>query len=97
MPEQEQAQLQDFRNWVQSDPDSATRSAPESPIIGLIESSDAAACQEVGTSSASKEDAPRAEKSAPSAEQAPPFATTSDAATAAAASSGGEAGGSSKS
>ena len=53
LPEHEKAQVQDFRNWVQSDPDSTTRSAPESLIIGLIESSTAAACQEAGTSGTS--------------------------------------------
>ena len=82
---------------MRSDPESTTRSAPDSPIIGLIESSDAATCQEVGMSVMKKESTPEAEKSAPSGDQAPPSIATSDAATAAAATSGGEAGGSSKS
>ena len=76
---------------MESDPETTTRSAPDSPIIELIGNSDAAASQEVGTSGTSKEAAPGAEKSSPSAEQLPPPATASDAATAAAATSGGEA------
>ena len=52
---------------MQSDQESTTRSAPESPIIGLIENSAAAACQEKGTSGTSKESAPEAKKSSPSA------------------------------
>ena len=91
LPEHEKTQLQDFRNWVENGPELTTRSAPDSPIIGLIENSDTAAWQEVGTSGTSKEAATGAEKSSPSAEQLPPPATASDAATAAAATSGGEA------
>jgi hypothetical protein len=67
IPEHEKAQVQDFRNWVQSDPDSATRSAPESPIIGLIENSAAAICQEAGMSGTSKELTPKSTKSSPTA------------------------------
>jgi len=37
----EKDQIQDFRNWVQSGPETTTRSAPESPVIGLIENSTA--------------------------------------------------------
>ena len=48
---------QDIHNWVQSDPDATTQSAPESPIIGLIENS-AAVCEEAGTSGTSKESNP---------------------------------------
>jgi len=66
LPEHEKDQVQDFCNWVHKDPDSATRSAPESPIIGLIENSDAIACQETGTSGTPKESAPEAEKTSPS-------------------------------
>ena len=95
LPEQEKGRVQDFRNWVESDLDSSTRLGPDSPIIGLIKSYDAATCQEVGTSGMPKESAPEAEKSAPSGKQAPPSAGASDGATAiAAATSGGEGGGS---
>ena len=52
---------------MQNDPESTTRSAPESPIIGLIESSAAAgACQEAGTSGTSKESTPEITKPSPS-------------------------------
>ena len=33
----EKIQVQDFRNWVSSSSEGTSRSAPESPIIGLIE------------------------------------------------------------
>jgi len=33
----EMEQIQDFRNWVSSSSEVINRSAPESPIIGLIE------------------------------------------------------------
>ena len=88
-PEHEKAQIQDFCNWVENDPESTTRSAPDSPIIGLIENSDAVASQEVGTSGTSKESAPRTEKSSPSTEQVP--------SSVAAGTRGGETGGSNKS
>ena len=52
---------------MQSDPESTSRSVPGSPIIGLIENSAAAACQETGTSGTSKESTPEAKKSSPSA------------------------------
>ena len=92
LPEHEKAQLQDFRNWIEDNSETTTRSAPNSPIIGLIGSSDTATCQEVGTSGTLKEGAPGAEKSVPSFEQVPSFAAASDAVTAAAATSGGEPG-----
>ena len=82
---------------MQSDPEATTRSAPESPIIGLIENSDAAACQEAGTSGTPKESAPKAEKSSLFADQLPPSAAAKEADTAAADTSGEEAGGSGKS
>ena len=50
---------------MQSDPDSATRSAPESPIIGLIENSDAATYYEGSTSGTPKESTPEAKKKLP--------------------------------
>jgi len=87
LPEHEKDQVQDFRNWVHKDPDSATRSAPESPIIGLIENSDAIACQETGTSGTPKESTPEAKKTSPS------IATKGGDTVAFARSGGGEAGG----
>ena len=33
----EKEQIQDFRNWVLSSSEGTSRSAPESPVIGLIE------------------------------------------------------------
>ena len=96
LSEHEKAQVQDFRNWVENDPELTTRSAPDSPIIGLIESSDAATCQEVGTSGTPKISAPEVDKSAPSSEQTSPSEATSDGTTATATTTSGEAGGSGK-
>ena len=39
LPAHEKDQIQDFRNWMQSDPETTNRSAPVSPVIGLIENS----------------------------------------------------------
>ena len=50
---------------MQKDPDATTRSAPESPVIGLIENS-AAVCQDAGMSGTSKEPNPEAPKLTPS-------------------------------
>jgi hypothetical protein len=55
LPEQEKAQIQDFRNWSQANPETSTRSAPDSPIMGLIKSSDDVAPQKVSTSGEAKE------------------------------------------
>ena len=41
LPNHEKDQIQDFRNWMQSGSETTTRSAPESPVIGLIENSTA--------------------------------------------------------
>ena len=62
----EKDQIQDFRNWMQNDLETTTRSAPESPVIGLIENS-AAVCQDVSMSRTSKELNPEAPKLTPSA------------------------------
>jgi len=51
---------------VQRDPEATTRSAPESPVIGLIKNP-AAVCQDAGTSGRSKESNPEAPKLTPSA------------------------------
>ena len=72
LPEDQRAQVQDFRNWVQSDPDLATRSALESPIIRLIENFDATTYHEPGTFGTPKELAPEAEKTSPTTELLPP-------------------------
>ena len=37
LPACEKEQIQDFRNWVSSSSEGTSLSAPESPIIGLIE------------------------------------------------------------
>ena len=37
LPAHEKDQIQDFRNWVSSSSEGTSRSAPESPVIGLIE------------------------------------------------------------
>ena len=37
LPAHEKDQVQDFRNWVSSGSEGTSRSAPESPVIGLIE------------------------------------------------------------
>ena len=51
---------------MQRDPEATTRSAPKSPIIGLIENS-AAGCQDVGTPGIIKEAIPGTTKPTPSA------------------------------
>ena len=66
LPEPEKAQIQNFCNWVENNPESSTRSAPDSPIMGVIKGSGDVATRKVSTSRDSKEDAPGAEKSAPS-------------------------------
>ena len=76
---------------MQSDPDSATRSAPESPIIGLIENADAATYHEACISGTPKESAPDTRKTSP-------FGATRGSDTIAfTGSGGGEAGGSGES
>ena len=37
LPAHEKIQVQDFHNWVSSSSEGTSRSAPESPVIGLIE------------------------------------------------------------
>ena len=74
----QKAQIQNFRNWIEDNPETSTQSAPNSPIIGLIECSDTATCEEVGTSGTTKESAPGAKKFAPTTEQIPPSAAAND-------------------
>ena len=69
---------------MQTDPDSTTQSTPESPIIGLIESSATAACQEAGTS----------RTSTPEIARPPPSVATGETAIATAGIGSGEAEGS---
>ena len=56
----EKDQVQDFRNWVSNGSEETSRSAPDSPIIGLIETP-AASFPSVDT--AEKPNAPNPEKS----------------------------------
>ena len=89
LSKQDKAQIQDFCNWCEENPEASTRSAPDSPIMGVVKGSGDAATQGPSASREVKEDAPREEKSAPSlnnAEGASPSAT--------AAATAGEAGGS---
>ena len=57
LPAQEKEQIQDFRNWIQKDPEATTRSAPKSPVIGLIENP-TAVCQNTDTPGTSNEPNP---------------------------------------
>ena len=61
----EKDQIQDFRNWIESGPEATTRSAPESPVIGLIENS-TAICQNADTPGTSNEPNPEVPKLNPS-------------------------------
>ena len=61
----EKDQIQDFRNWVQSGSETTTRSAPKSPVIGLIENP-TAICQNTDTPGTSNEPNPEAPKLNPS-------------------------------
>ena len=55
----EKDQVQDFRNWVSSDSEETSRSAPESPVIGLIETL-AASLPSVDTAERPSEPSPKA-------------------------------------
>jgi hypothetical protein len=48
--EQEKAQIQYLRNWCESNLESSTQSAPDSPIMGVVLCSASAATQGAGTS-----------------------------------------------
>jgi len=58
LPAHEKDQVQDFRNWVSSDSEETSRSAPESPVIGLIETL-AANLSNVDTAKKSSEPNPK--------------------------------------
>ena len=71
-----------MRNWMENNQESSSRSAPDSPIMGLLKGSSDAATQKVSAFGEAKEDAPGAEKSAPSlanTERSFPSAPTADA------------------
>ena len=55
----EKDQVQDFRNWVSSDSEETSRSAPESPVIGLIETP-AASLPSVDIAEKTSEPSPKA-------------------------------------
>jgi hypothetical protein len=65
LPAHEKDQIQDFRNWMKSNPETTTRSAPESPVIGLIKNSTANPLN-ADTPGTSSEPNPEAPKLAPS-------------------------------
>ena len=60
----EKDQVQDFRNWVSSGSEGTSRSAPESPIIGLIETS-AASLPNADTAKKSSEPDPEGPEQTP--------------------------------
>ena len=66
LPEQEKAQIQDLRNWFESNLKSSSRSAPDSPIMGVVKGSGDAATQEASADREVEKDTSGAEKSAPS-------------------------------
>ena len=66
LPEQEKAQIQDLRNWFESNLKSSSRSAPDSPIMGVVKGSGDAATQEASADREAEKDTSGAEKSAPS-------------------------------
>ena len=74
---------------MQSDPETTTRSAPESPVIGLIENS-TAICQNADTPGTSNEpNLGTSNESNPEAPKLTPSAATEDTSTAAGIGSGG--------
>ena len=62
----EKEQIQDFRNWVSSSSEGTSRSAPESPVIGLIENL-VAGLPNVDTAGKSNEPNPEAPDHTPAA------------------------------
>ena len=61
LPAHEKDQIQDFRNWMESSPETTTRSSPDSPVIGLIENPTAnpVNIDMLGTSNESNPEAPK--------------------------------------
>ena len=66
LPAHEKDQIQDFRNWVQSDPKTTTQSAPESLVIGLVENS-TTSMSDAETAGISNEPNPEAPEHTPAA------------------------------
>ena len=66
LPAHEKEQIQDFRNWVSSSSEGTSRSAPESPVIGLIETL-AASLPSADTAEKSSEPCPEAPDHTPAA------------------------------
>ena len=66
LPAHEKEQIQDFRNWVSSSSEGTSRSAPESPVIGLIENP-VASLPNVDTAGKSNEPNPEAPDHTPAA------------------------------
>ena len=66
LPAHEKEQIQDFRNWVSSSSEGTSRSAPESPVIGLIENP-VAGLPNVDTAGKSNEPNPEAPDHTPAA------------------------------
>ena len=64
LPAHEKDQVQDFRNWMSSGSEATSRSAPESPIIGLIETP-AASLLSVDTAEKPSEPSPKAPNHTP--------------------------------
>ena len=66
LPAHEKDQIQDFRNWVSSSSEGTSRSAPESPVIGLIENP-SASLPNADTAGISTEPNPQATEHTPAA------------------------------
>ena len=66
LPAHEKNQIQDFRNLVQSSSEGTSRSAPESPVIGLIENP-SAGLPNADTAEISNEPNPQAPERTPAA------------------------------
>ena len=65
----EKDQVQDFRNWVSSGSEEASRSAPDSPVIGLIENP-TASCLSIDTAEKPSEPSPETSDTPAAAEGA---------------------------
>ena len=66
LPAHEKDQIQDFRNWVQNSSEGTSWSAPESPVIGLIENP-SASLPNADTAGISTEPNPQAPEHIPAA------------------------------
>ena len=68
LPAHEKDQVQDFRNWMSSGSEGTSRSAPESPVIGLIKTP-AASLPSADTTEKSSEPCPEAPNHTPVASE----------------------------